>query len=195
MIRIWGPAVLVAALLTGCGGNEAGDSKDGTTKNTGNTGGATTIGDDGSPCPLPVTFKLPDGWKAQSVDGGFAVADVDLACELDAKPAGMVGFIRVFTGGGGKPSEDVLKAFVAKYKGAGQGDSAEKYSAAKIGGTDGTQVAYVNNSVDGTSKKEAAFAVTAGTSAVVVHVGGIDTEEHEKLLPGFTLVRDSLATR
>jgi hypothetical protein len=155
-----------------------------------------TVGADGSACPLPVTFTMPDDWKAQAVTGStMTVADVKLACELDAKPAGMIGFIRVFTGDTGKSSEDVLKAFVAKYKGIGPGDSAEKYATAKIAGVDGAEVAYVNNSVDGTSKKEAAFAVKAGTSAVVMHVGGFDTDEHEKLLPGFKVVRDSLAFR
>ncbi|ONI75140.1 hypothetical protein ALI144C_41065 [Actinosynnema sp. ALI-1.44] len=194
MVRLWGGAgVLVAVLLAGCSSGSDSAGKDGA------AAGGETIGADGSPCPLPVTFKLPDGWKAQSVStegsDAFAIGDVKLACELDAKPAGMVGFIRVFVGDTGKPSEDVLKAFVATYKGEGPGDSAEKYSAAKIGGADGSEVSYVSHPIDGDGKKEAAFAVKPGARTILVHVGGLDNEEHESMLPGFKLVKESLAAR
>nr|WP_225955203.1 lipoprotein [Kibdelosporangium phytohabitans] len=184
-------------MTAGCGSSDSGNN--GSNGSSGAAAGSETIGGDGSPCPLPVTFKLPDGWKAQSVStegaDAFGIADVELACELDAKPAGMLGFIRVFVGDTSKPSEDVLKAFVAKYKGKGTGDSAEKYTATKIGGADGSEVSYVSWPVDGDSKKEAAFAVKPGAKTVLVHVGGLDNEEHESMLPGFKLVKESLTAR
>nr|WP_052478691.1 lipoprotein [Kibdelosporangium sp. MJ126-NF4]CEL20030.1 hypothetical protein [Kibdelosporangium sp. MJ126-NF4]CTQ97254.1 hypothetical protein [Kibdelosporangium sp. MJ126-NF4] len=190
MGKLWGLVVLVAVLLAGCDSGTSGNSN-----NSNSAKGSETIGGDGSACPLPVTFKLPDGWKAQSVSKGMTLGDVSLACELDAKPAGMIGFIRVFVGDTGQSSEAVLKSFVKNYRGKGTGDSAEKYTSVKIGGTDGTEVTYVTTPPEDTGKNEAAFAVKPGAKTVLVHVGGIDNEEHENMLPGFRLVKESLSAR
>lgn len=48
-------AVTAAATLAGCGGDDSGD-------------GETTLGGPDSDCPLPVTFRMPDGWSAEGFD-------------------------------------------------------------------------------------------------------------------------------
>lgn len=44
------------------------------------------------------------------------------------------------------------------------------------------------------TKKESAFAVTTADGPVVVHLGGLDTEEHEEMLPAYDLARRTLRT-
>ncbi|WP_217280862.1 lipoprotein [Kibdelosporangium persicum] len=189
MIRLWGTALLTAALLAGCDSTE-------TKPDPEVSAGDGSIGADGSACPLPVTFDLPKGWQAEAVPGDdFRMGEVTLACEIDAKPAGMIGFIRVFTGETKGTAESALKAFVQDYKGKGEGDAQEAYTAIKVGGVDGVEVEYVNRPTSGTSKRERAFALRPGTTAVVVHLGGIDDAEHDSMLSSYQLVRKTVALR
>ncbi|MFF4035023.1 lipoprotein [Streptomyces sviceus] len=83
----------------------------------------------------------------------------------------------------------VLEAFVA----AEDGVSKEQYSAFTSGGLSGTKVDYLYASelLDET-KKESAFAVTTADGPVVVHLGGLDTDEHEEMLPAYELARRTL---
>ncbi|MFJ4199682.1 lipoprotein [Streptomyces sviceus] len=91
---------------------------------------------------------------------------VTLRCEIDAKPVGST---------------------------AEAGVSKQKYSAFTSGGLLGTKVEYLyaGELLDET-KKETAFAVTAADGQVVVHVGGLDTDEHEEMLPAYELARRTL---
>lgn len=194
MIGYRGVAVLTAVLLAGC--DTGSDKSTAQTSGPEVSAGDGPIGGDGSACPLPVTFELPKGWKAQAVTGtDFQMGDVSLACELDAKPAGMIGFVRVFTGGTSAPADSVLRAFVNDYKGKGEGDTQEKYTSVKVGGTDGAEVEYINRSASGTSKRERAFVVRPGNTAVVVHVGGVDDEEHDSMLPSYQLIQKTVTPR
>ena len=173
-----------------------------------------TIGASGSACELPVTFDIAKEWKAEAVDAGAAsdkassdgtddlgseVADallhqgpVTAACEVDAKPAGHIGFLRVWTG---KPGNDdartVLEAFVA----AEGSTSKAKYQDFKAGGLKGVEVQYLYTSelLDET-KPERALAVTTARGPVVVHLGGLDTGEHRAMLPAYELAKRTLRT-
>jgi hypothetical protein len=166
-------------------GEAGGTGGDGTAEKGGSVGGA------GSPCALPVTFDLAKSWKPEAVEAGFSQGTVSLACEIDAKPAGNVGFIRVWTGG--KPGDDVrgvLEAFVAEESKNREG---EKYSETKAGELDAVEISYRSNSEfqDG-PKKERAFAVATPKGVVVVHLGGLDSTEHEQMLPAYELARKTL---
>ncbi|MGW4567701.1 lipoprotein, partial [Streptomyces sp. NPDC004561] len=117
---------------------------------------------------------------------------VKAACEIDAKPAGDIGFLRVWTGTpGGADARGVLRAFVA----AEDNVSKERYRAIRTGGgLDGVEVEYLYTSklLDET-KKESAFAVSTPHGPVVVHLGGMDTEEHDAMLPAYELAKRSMA--
>jgi hypothetical protein len=173
-----------------------------------------TIGASGSACELPVAFDIAKGWKAEAVDSGAGdsaakgsgdpedelaqeVADsllhqgpVTAACEVDAKPAGNIGFLRVWTGErGDDDARAVLEAFVA----AEDGTSKAKYRTFTAGDLTGVEVEYLYTSklLDET-KEESALAVTTADGPVVLHLGGMDTDEHRAMLPAFELARRTL---
>ncbi|WP_234432589.1 MULTISPECIES: lipoprotein [unclassified Streptomyces] len=172
-----------------------------------------TLGAAGSACRLPVTFDIAAGWKAEAIDAGAGLskaskgsdggANGDLAeallhqgpvtasCEVDAKPAGNIGFLRVWTGKTGKADAgSVLREFVAAEDNVTQA----KYHSFKTGGgLSAVEVTYLYKSklLDET-KKECAFAVTTPNGPVVLHLGGMDTEEHDAMLPAYELAKQTL---
>ncbi|WP_245873232.1 lipoprotein [Streptomyces phaeoluteigriseus] len=207
-------AVLLTGMAAGCGesGEDSGPA--------GGKGSATaevaargeTIGAAGSACELPVTFDIAEFWEAERIDAaaqhsdtddevsdavGDALADaflhqgpVTMACEVDAKPAGKLGFLRVWTGKpGDADARDVLEGFVGAEKTA----SGEKYRAFRSGSLSGTEVEYTTTSeLLEETKKERALAVSTPDGPVVVHLGGMDTEEHEAMLPAYELAKRTL---
>ncbi|WP_327596398.1 lipoprotein [Streptomyces chartreusis] len=213
---------LLAGVLTGCSGAAEDDARTSASASapTDATADASdtavksggTIGAAGSACPLPVTFDIAKDWEAEAIDtgtdGGDASAEPDsglaqeladallhqgpvtAACEVDAKPAGNIGFLRVWTG---KPGDDdaraVLKEFVAAEKGA----SKAKYSAFEAGGLSGAEVKYlVTSELLEETKEESAVAVTTEWGPVVIHLGGMDTDEHRAMLPAYELAKRTL---
>ncbi|GAA3290699.1 hypothetical protein GCM10020295_05750 [Streptomyces cinereospinus] len=161
-----------------------------------------SVGAAGSACELPVTFDLAAKWEAESVAGGGQdvpdeVADLILrqgpvtaACEVDAKPAGHIGFLRVWTG---EPATSDARAVLEEFLAAEKGVSAERYGSFRAGGLTGTEVRYLFTSelLDGT-KTERALAVTTPDGPVVLHLGGLDTAEHEAMLPAYELAKRTL---
>ncbi|MFJ3246718.1 lipoprotein [Streptomyces sp. NPDC086782] len=198
--------LLLGGALTACSGAHESASAVRATDATGTavrSGG--TIGARGSVCELPVTFDIAESWKAEAVNptavgdspAGKEVADallrqgpVTTVCEVDAKPAGNIGFLRVFTGSpdAGEAST-VLRAFVAAEKDV----SEETYRSFTTGGLEGVEVEYLRTSefLD-ESKKARALAVSTDQGPVVLHLGGMDTEEHEQMLPAYELARRTL---
>ncbi|MDW4903781.1 lipoprotein [Streptomyces sp. ADMS] len=212
-------AVLLVTVLAGC--SEAADddakakvktaeSASSSTDGTGAESGG-SIGADGSACELPVTFDIAEEWTAEAVDAGSGgdasggtdgeladeLADaflrqgpVSLACEVDAKPAGHIGYLRVWTGApGDADARTVLEAFVTDDDAA----SKARYSTFKAGGLTGVEVEYLYTSefLD-EPKTEHALAVTTPRGPVVVHLGGLDSEEHEAMLPAYELAKRTL---
>ncbi|MFI7413894.1 lipoprotein [Streptomyces sp. NPDC049627] len=178
-----------------------------------------TIGAAGSACELPVTFDIAEYWEAEAVDAGEAqekaagsgggsagseeselaqeVADallhqgpVTAACEVDAKPAGNIGFLRIWTGEAGEDdARGVLEAFVAAEKNT----SKAQYSPFTAGGLSGVEVTYLYTSeLLEETKEESALAVTTEKGPVVIHLGGMDTEEHRQMLPAYELAKRTL---
>ncbi|MGQ4364148.1 lipoprotein [Streptomyces sp. SAS_272] len=198
---------LVTGLVTGCaadqGGSDAatGTSAKGSAK-VAKRGGS--VGAAGSACELPVAFDVAEFWKAEAVDGGDTSAagpaelgdaflhqgPVTLVCEIDAKPAGKIGFLRVWTGAPGKAdARTVLKQFVAAEPAA----SGAVYRELEAGDVTGVEVAYTTTSkLLDESKQEHAFAVTTSKGSVVLHLGGMDTGEHEAMLPAYELAKSTL---
>ena len=199
---------LLAGVLAGCSGTgeEAGegDSKksaspsapartsgaEGADATAASSGG--TIGAAGSACELPVTFDTVTNWRAEAVEAPLRQGPVTLACEIDAKPAGNIGFLRVWAAKSGDgDARSVLKAFVAGEDGA----SEEKYGTFTSGGLTGVEVEYLYTSeLLEETKKERALAVVTPDGPVVLHLGGLDTEEHEEMLPAYDLAKRTLRT-
>ncbi|MEV1068701.1 lipoprotein [Streptomyces sp. NPDC050263] len=206
-------AALLTGLVTGCGADDTGsDAASGASaKASAKTSGKVakrggSVGATGSACELPVSFDIAEFWKAEAVDTTEATAaggdlaefadlfarqgPVTMACEIDAKPAGKIGFLRVWTGKpGDADARSVLEAFVAAEPEA----SGAKYSTVEAGGLTGTEVEYVTTSkVMEESKTEHALAVTTSAGPVVLHLGGLDTDEHDAMLPAYELAKSTL---
>ncbi|MEV4331513.1 lipoprotein [Streptomyces sp. NPDC049597] len=204
-------AVLVLGAVTGCSPEPAADAGAGASSTAdatatpaaaGSVKKGDTIGGPGSACPMPVTFDVAADWQPEAVDSGGADDEfgallrqgtVTLVCEIDAKPAGNIGFIRVWAGGtAGDDIRQALRAFVAD---AAKSREKEAYTATKAGELDAVEVTYVNtDELIGEPKKERAFAVATPEGVVVVDLGGLDTQEHEQMLPAYELARKSLRT-
>ncbi|MFF3792738.1 lipoprotein [Streptomyces sp. NPDC001981] len=154
-----------------------------------------SVGGSGSACALPVTFDLAASWKPEAVRLGEDDAlnelvrqgPVTLVCEIDAKPAGSIGFLRVWTGDRtDRTPRQVLEAFLADEPNAGK----ITYTDTEAGTLHATEVGYTvgGELLDGPQKKRA-FAVSTPRGPVVVHLGGLDSEEHEEMLPAYELAK------
>ncbi|QKV94404.1 hypothetical protein HUT19_23795 [Streptomyces sp. NA02950] len=160
------------------------------------------LGGKGTACELPVRFSVEKSWKAKAVDSAVQEqigplarqGPVTIVCELDAKPAGHIGFIRVLTGtkgaaapGGG--SRALMRAFVADENFA----SHVRLREVKAGDLPATEASYdVADLSAGEVRPVRALAVMTGRGGVVIELGGLDAEEHKAMLPAFRLAKKSL---
>ncbi|BCJ40902.1 hypothetical protein GCM10010168_47980 [Actinoplanes ianthinogenes] len=180
---------LATLALTGC------DSEEKKTPATASKEPATAkVGAAGSGCELPVSFGIADGWKPKQVtvtadDPLAALArkgPFTMACEIDAKPAGNLGFLRVWTGERAE-LKPALTAFI--------GDKAQEpaFTETPIGGKPGLTVDYQQKSqLDGTLEKESAFVVDSGKGLVLVSLDSFDSGEHTEMLPAYELAQKTL---
>ncbi|WP_329282573.1 lipoprotein [Streptomyces sp. NBC_00691] len=155
-----------------------------------------TVGGPGTACALPVSFGVAEKWTPKAVEDPenpeFAAltqqGPATVRCEVDAKPAGHVGFLRVWTAGKG-PARTALEGFVK----AGRNTSGVVYQESGSGAGPATEVTYtVRDELMGGTKEERAFAVSTPKGTVIVHLGGLDTAEHRAMLPAYELARTSL---
>ncbi|MFE7839236.1 lipoprotein [Streptomyces sp. NPDC057474] len=175
-----------------------------------------SVGAAGSACELPVTFDTAEKWQPEAVEteapGGGSGSEEDelaaelaegllhqgpftAACEIDAKPAGNIGFIRVWTGEAGAKDGDaeaLLKEFVAAEGNTSKARYSEFTSDADVSGTE-VEYLYTSDALEET-KKERAFVTVTPDGPVVVHLGGFDTQEHEEMLPAYELAKRTLST-
>lgn len=167
-----------------------------------------SVGPNGSACELPVAFDTAARWKPEAVDtegtGGDEAAQelaaallrqgpFTAACEIDAKPAGNIGFIRVWTGEAGAAdgdAESLLKEFVAAEGDTSEATYSDFSSDTEVSGTE-VEYLYTSEALEET-KKERAFITVTPKGPVVVHLGGFDTKEHEEMLPAYELAKRSL---
>jgi hypothetical protein len=153
---------------------------------------AAKVGGAATPCALPVSFDLAQSWQAKPVPGELGKqGDFTLRCEVDAKPAGHIGFLRVWAGG--KAGDDPAKA-LASFLAADKGIVDRQQRDTRAGALSAAEVTYVrNNPAVGTRKRERALAVSTPKGVVVLALGGLDTAEHEQMLPAYQLAKQSLA--
>ncbi|MDP9794807.1 hypothetical protein J2S43_003319 [Catenuloplanes nepalensis] len=156
---------------------------------------AARVGAADSGCALPVSFGIAASWTPKAVDLSGLDAETAAAlgkggmvpaCEIDAKPAGNIGFIRVYTGEHGD-----LRATLTSFAGADA--QAPAFTELQIGGVPAAEITYTSKSaLDGTVEQEAAFAVDTPKGVVVVALDSFDDEEHAAMLPAYELAKSSL---
>ncbi|MGW2280650.1 lipoprotein [Streptomyces sp. NPDC001770] len=157
-----------------------------------------SIGAAGSACELPVTFDLAARWKPDAVDvdpasefGALArQGPLTLVCEIDAKPAGNIGYLRVWRGEKTSASpRELLEAFVAAEAGA----TDASYTDIEAGTVAGAEATYtLAGEFQDEPNRETAFLVPTAKGPVLVHLAGMDTEEHDRMLPAYELAKSSL---
>ena len=118
------------------------------------------------------------------IDPGLAMfGPFQLVCEIDAKPAGTIGFIRVFVSKEAPELSALGETFAKAF--AGNPSDVESRPAT-IAGTQGVEVRYRSSNHD-----NRAFAVRLGDTTYVVVWGGLDQSEYEAGLPAYVLARNS----
>lgn len=189
----WALGLALALALTACGGDDGGDD-------TSDVAGA--VGTAGSECPLPVVFDRLTGWVPEKIvdldDKGEAALDAlmtpgpfHVVCELES-PSNL-GYLRVYVGPerlAAKDQERLLRTVVKEL------DDGVELAFSTSESDDGlvlTEVSYVEvREVLDERAKRRAFLVAGEDGVVVVHLGGLDDEEHEGMLPAYELAKDSV---
>ncbi|WLQ48836.1 lipoprotein [Streptomyces poriferorum] len=210
-VRGLAPLLLAAVALTGCssgsGDSVRTDTKPGgapsKTEATADAAAAAakggTVGGSGSVCKLPVVLDTAQHWTAEAVVAGEPGSDfaelgiqgpVTLACEIDAKPAGHIGFLRVWRGDDkGSTARQALEGFVK----ADTNPSKITYTQTTVGKLSVTEARYtIHDDLLDESRPNRAFAVATPDGPVVVHLGGLDAAEHKGMLPAFELAKRSV---
>ncbi|MFJ3927813.1 lipoprotein [Streptomyces sp. NPDC090022] len=196
IVRLLTVAAL-AGLVTSCGpsgtetGAEPGDkpAAGATSDSAPAAPSAASVGAPGTDCPLPVSFGLATSWQPKAVPGGIPHGAFTLRCEIDAKPAGHIGFLRVWTAEKSPgTARQALDAFLAKQKVTGT----PAVTDVTAGALPAAEAAYETTALDEPKQEHAFAVVTPSGAAVVVHLGGLDTDEHKAMLPAYQLARQSL---
>ncbi|MGA5077499.1 lipoprotein [Streptomyces griseoincarnatus] len=156
---------------------------------------ATTVGGSNSACRLPVIFDIAESWVPEAVDtdewGSPPVqGTVSLVCEIDAKPAGRAGFLRVWTSEETKlDSRGILDGYMAEEVGVDE----PAYRETKAGAFPAAEVTYLKpGAAEAETKRERALAVKLPRGSLVLHLGGLDTREHENMLPAYVLAKNTM---
>ncbi|MFC6019309.1 lipoprotein [Plantactinospora solaniradicis] len=159
---------------------------------------ATKVGPTGTSCELPITFDLPAKWKAKPVvfNPDFAeliqVGGSTMSCEIDAKPAGNIGFMRVWVVDRGAVigARKGLEEFVAKY-----GKLTDvQYRDTKAGPLIATEVTFMEESeLTGETKRGRALVVATRFGTMLLTLSGTDTEEFEAMFPAFQLAKQTVS--
>lgn len=165
------------------------------------TAAGVRVGDAGSGCEMPLSFEVATGWKPAAIDvkalGELAalakVGDFAVLCEIDAKPAGHIGFLRVYHAEGlsGRPREH-LATFIEDGT-RGQEISNATYRDLTLGAQQGAEVTWqsYDKGLDHHGKYSA-FALNTRTGAVIVQLSPFGADEYPAMLPAFQLAGQSL---
>jgi hypothetical protein len=156
---------------------------------------AAQVGTADSGCTLPASFGVAESWKPKAVQVGKDDPLAELAqrgpltmvCEIDAKPAGNIGFLRVWTGAAGE-LRPALTDFI------GKDAQSPVFTELKVGDQPALEVAYQQRSqLDDTLEKEQAFVVATGRGLLAVSLDAFDDDEHAAMLPAYELAKSSLS--
>ncbi|MFI9642585.1 lipoprotein [Micromonospora sp. NPDC051925] len=149
---------------------------------------ATTVGPEGSACQLAMTFSVPAQWKVEAVTAGreeFTLGPAVPVCEIDAKPAGHIGFLRIWQIEAATPLSP--QEAVDKYLAAFDGPKEQQYRKTKAGPLDAFEATWTEE-----GERKRALLVSTGSGRLMVTLGGLDTEEFEAMLPAYQLAKSSV---
>ncbi|MEO3745370.1 lipoprotein [Plantactinospora sp. B5E13] len=159
---------------------------------------ATKVGPKGAGCELPVTFDLPAQWKPKPIEFHPELAELiqqggsTAVCEIDAKPAGNIGFLRVWIVDRGAVigARKGLEEFLAA-----QGKLTDlQYRDTLAGPLRATEATYLEGSeLTGESKRGRALVAATRYGTVLITLGGMDTEEFEAMLPAYQLAKQTIS--
>ncbi|MFG2888137.1 lipoprotein [Streptomyces sp. NPDC048248] len=186
-------AVVALSMLSGCSFSWGGDEEKVAAKK---------LGDKGTACDLPVHFTPATSWTAKAITQATVEQMGPLGhqgpltpvCELDAKPAGHIGFLIVWSGtkgaaAPGSKSHTLMKQFVT----AENFESNVKFREIKANGLPATEATYtVTDLSAGEIRPERALAVMTKQGGVVIHLGGLNADEHKAMLPAFEQAKRTL---
>jgi hypothetical protein len=203
-MRFMLPATLVAALgsmlLAGCSDDDPGHAAAtpsravpaATWSDPAPAARAARLGKSDTPCSLPVTFDLAKSWKPAAVPGGVAAqGGFALRCEVDAKPSGHLGFLRVWVSSDedGDPGS-ALEAFLAGQPGM----LGRQTRMVEAGSLPAAETTYLTDNAElDVRRQERVLAVAAPKGVVILDLGGLSTDEHQRMLPAFVLAKQTLA--
>ncbi|MEU5162018.1 lipoprotein [Streptomyces sp. NPDC020875] len=188
-----GGAAVVALLATGCSGSD-GDAKAEPAYDT--KVKTQRIGAAGSPCALPVAFDIPAAWKVNEAvpveRTGMAVEYSEYLCELDARPGGGKGSIRIHNDQSrlSQPRES-LERFIR----AGRLTERKnvEYRDTKAGPYKAVEVSYEGYNESRKARvKDTRIAFEAPQGLVVFSVEALDPVDHDALLPELDRIKDTL---
>ncbi|MEV4493405.1 lipoprotein [Micromonospora coxensis] len=205
-------AALTAIVATGCTedeGTPAGDAAPSAPTSTGEpwydevtpAPAAGSVGGASGPCPLPVSFSLPEQWTPKPVEvpeGELAEilgealtrrGGATVRCEVDGRRAGG-GFLRIWTADDpAVEARPALEAFVADDEKV----SGQEFRSVRAGGADAVEATWVSTSeLTEDTNRSWAFAVRADGRTVLVAVSESLLAEARDLLPGYRLAGRSL---
>ncbi|CAM5315911.1 lipoprotein [Streptomyces abikoensis] len=156
------------------------------------------VGSPGTVCEFPASFEVAKAWQPKGLDAEGAKflskwlghPSFKGACEIDAKPAGMIGYIRVWTADRtGLSPRQALETFVSEEKEV----TGKEFGDFKAGDLPGAEVVYERKSpLLDEPKQERAFAVASPKGVTVVHLGGLDGDEHKEMLPAYELAKKTV---
>ncbi|WKU07758.1 lipoprotein [Micromonospora sp. HUAS LYJ1] len=147
---------------------------------------ATTVGPKDSACTLSMTFSVPAQWKVEAVTSGaeFTIGPAVPVCEIDAKPAGHIGFLRVWRITGATPLNP--QETVDKYLAVFTSPKEQQYRRTKAGPLDAFEATWTED-----GERQRAILVSTLYGKLMITLGGLDTEEFEAMLPAYQLVKAS----
>lgn len=145
-------------------------------------------------CAIPVALPLAAKWLAKPVRLSGGTMDViasqggaTLACELDAKPAGHLGFERVWIA---KRDVEEPRAALEAFLSADTGLTGLAYRELKAGRMPAVEATYLRTSeLEKSGKRERAFAVEAPEGIAIVTLSGLNNEQYQAMLPAYALAR------
>jgi hypothetical protein len=145
----------------------------------------------GKACPAPISFDTAKKWKPEHIAGrsfsGIPLnrKELTLLCEIDAKPAGITGFIRVWKVRKSATARTALMMAAPAFQQA----TGLEFHEITVGGQSTLELTYT---ADGSPGR--AFAVTLASGEIIVtDWKGLDRQAHQAGLAAYQLARSSLA--
>ncbi|RQX05549.1 lipoprotein [Micromonospora inaquosa] len=162
-----------------------------------------TTGGTGSPCPVPVSFPLADGWTAKAAEPpkgelaelvGEALTKrggTTVRCEVDGREAGG-GFLRIWAAD--SPTVTPRAALEGFAAGAGETVAGAQFRDLRAGGFDATEMTWMatNPLAEEESRNWALAVQSAGQTLVFAVNEGLITERAD-VLPAYRLAVRGLA--